>query len=167
MPITFRCEKCRSEIKAPDSAGGKRGKCPHCGHSSMIPSPDREEIPLAPLDEKEEQIRQEELEALKEQERALLREMGGQEAVPLEQKENLTSQDLHHYVVNYCLDMLNGRLERAEHHVKNMKKFKYTAVQAVEEFQTGKAKEPAMDAIPKKVLQGFLLDLKERLRSPD
>ena len=85
MTITFRCEHCHKEVKAPDSAGGKRGKCPHCGQTSYIPSPVSEEdvLPLAPLDSAEERQRRKEIQALLEQERELRAELGGEESVPL------------------------------------------------------------------------------------
>ena len=55
MTVKFRCEKCHKTVEAPDSAAGKRGKCPYCGAMSYIPSPDVEEIPLAPIDESDEE----------------------------------------------------------------------------------------------------------------
>jgi len=37
MSIRFRCHKCKATISAPDSAGGKRGRCPDCGEVQSIP----------------------------------------------------------------------------------------------------------------------------------
>ena len=39
MAITLHCESCKKKINAPDTAGGKWGKCPFCGHKCYIPSP--------------------------------------------------------------------------------------------------------------------------------
>lgn len=167
MSITFRCEQCRKDVKAPDAAAGKRGKCPHCGHSSYIPMPstENEEIPLAPIDE-EEGGRGGKSESFQEMDRTLLHEMSGAGTeVPLDHREDLGSEDLHHFVVNYCLDMFKGDLERAAQHAQKMKTFKYTAIQAVEDFEKNNVTEMVLDVIPKKVLNGFLLDLKERLSS--
>ncbi|MFH1369898.1 MAG: hypothetical protein ABII09_01220 [Planctomycetota bacterium] len=38
MSIRIICEKCGKPVKAPDSAAGKRGKCPFCKNSVQIPS---------------------------------------------------------------------------------------------------------------------------------
>lgn len=38
MSIRTTCQSCGKAVKAPDSAAGKRGKCPFCGHSVRIPS---------------------------------------------------------------------------------------------------------------------------------
>jgi len=153
-------------VKAPDSAAGKRGKCPHCGQSSYIPAPvaDEDLIPLAPVDEAEEQARRREIESLLAVDRRLLRETGGGPDVPLEHKEDLSSADLHHFVVNYCMDVFNGNLERAQLYVRKMKMLKYTAIEAVEDFQTKKTHEAVLDAIPSRVLEGFLKDLKDKLK---
>jgi hypothetical protein len=56
VAIEIHCVRCGKTIRAPDNAGGKRGRCPGCGHEMYIPvPPDQiEEIPLAPVDEEEE-----------------------------------------------------------------------------------------------------------------
>ena len=165
MTLQFRCEKCHKTVKAPDSTTGKRGKCPDCGNTSYIPSMEEpEEIPLAPIDEESEQEKSKEIANLLAKERDLLHEMGGEPSIPLEHKEDLNSEDLHHFVVNYCLDMYKGELTRAEHTAKELKKFKFTAIQAVEDFQTNRAVEPALGEIKKPLLDGFLKDLKKALQ---
>ena len=166
MTVKFLCEHCHKEIKAPDSAAGKQGKCPYCGESNYIPAPaeNREEIPLAPIDEASEQSRVAEVESLRAQERELLHALSGEPEAPLEHKEDLRSEDLRHFVVNYCMDMFNGDLQRADVHVRKLKKFKFTALEAVEDFRAGKVTELVLSAVPKKVLQGYLADLKEKLR---
>ncbi len=57
MSIELHCPKCQKMIRAPDNAGGKRGKCPYCKNAVYIPMPPDEagEIPLAPIDEVEKQ----------------------------------------------------------------------------------------------------------------
>jgi phage FluMu protein Com len=165
MTITFRCEHCRKEVKAPDSAAGKRGKCPYCGNSSYVPSSEKpEEIPLAPMNEEEERRRKEEERKLFEQERQIIAERGGDAEVPLEHRQDYKAEDLYHFVVNYCLDMSQSNLERAETHVRSLKKYGYTAAQAVDDFVSGKALEPALEAIPAKVLRGFLKQLREQVQ---
>jgi len=165
MTIRFHCQGCGKTVEAPDSAAGKRGKCPYCGHSCYIASPmgEEAEIPLKEVDEESSAIKGEspDVAAL---ERELLHEMGSQPEAPLEQKEDLTSADLHHFVVNYCTDMFRGNLERADTIVTKLKKFKFTAIEAVRDFQSGKAKEDSLKAMPPKVCKGFLDALMKKLR---
>ena len=57
MTISFNCESCKKKVNAPDGAGGKYGKCPHCNHRCYIPLPKsegEEELKLAPIDQSEE-----------------------------------------------------------------------------------------------------------------
>ena len=39
MPIEFPCPICHQQVRTPDAAAGKKGKCPHCGTLVMIPAP--------------------------------------------------------------------------------------------------------------------------------
>jgi len=168
MTITFLCEHCHKEVKGPDAAAGKRGKCPYCGHSSYVPYPgeDQKDIPLAPVDTEAERLREEEIRRLASLERDLRSELPGDlPPVPLGQRGDLTSEDLHHFVVNYCLDMSAGLLERADQHAAKLKEFRYLGHQAVEDFLTGKAAEESLSLgnIPPKVLEGLLKRLSKQL----
>jgi len=166
MSITFRCQYCRKEIKAPDTAGGKRGKCPFCGESTYIPSPVSEEdlLPLAPLDEDEERRRRQQIDTLYEQERELIRLSARGPVEPLEERQNLTSADLHHFVINYVLDMARGNTEAADAQVAKLRRFGALGPEAVDDLAGGKAREPALDALPKRVRANFLAELRAKLR---
>lgn len=165
MTITFQCTECHKEVKAPDAAAGKRGKCPFCGHSVFIPAPVAEDdlIPLAPIDEEEERRRSENIRELFRRERDIIAETGSKPAPPLEQKEDLGAPDLHHYVVNYCLDMAEGKLQRADHTAEQLKKLGSPGKEAVDDFVQGRITEKALDSIPKPVLKAFLTQLKSKL----
>lgn len=165
MTITFRCEGCEKTVEAPDSAAGSRGKCPYCGHSSYIATPmsDEDAIPFSDGDA-EDTDTSAETQKLIALDRQLLQAASGAPPVPLDQKEDLTSDDLHHLVVNYCTDVFNGNLERAEVAVGQLRNFKHTAIQAVDDFQSGRSEEPHLKAIPPKVLQGFLTELKKSIK---
>lgn len=165
MSITFTCEHCRKQVKAPDTAAGKRGKCPYCGQSCYIPAPvDQDDVlPLAPIDEDEERRRQEMVRSLHEQERDLIAETGGAEPAPLEHREDLSVEDLYPFVVNYCLDMATSKLDRAETYVAKLKGFGPLGKLAVEDFRKGRAAEQALDIVPKPLLGGFLKQLESEL----
>ena len=165
MAITLRCQRCHRQISAPDSAGGKRGKCPYCGHGTYIPSPvsDEDVLDVAPIDEEAEREQQAAVAKLRARERDLIAETGGAEPVPLEHRDDLSAGDLHHFVVNYCLDMATGNLERAAGHAGELKKFEKLGIEAVKDFQSGGVSEPALTCIPAPVVQGFLKRLGEEL----
>jgi len=167
MSITFQCAQCGQNVQAPDAAAGKRGKCPHCGASNEVPAPaaqqDENLIPLAPIDEHEEKRRQEEIRRLIEQEHDVIAETGGEAPVPLEQRENVTAEDLHHLVVNYCLDLADSQLERAQTHVEKLREFGAVGKEAANDFLTGRVVEPGIDRIPARVREGFLKQLAREL----
>ena len=163
MPITFACEQCGKEIKAPDGAAGKRGKCPKCQHTNLVPEP-ADEIPLAPLDESEEERMRSEEARLRQQEDDLIHEIGGEIEAPLEQRADVSAEDLYHLVTNYCMDMAASKLERADAYAVKLKSFGYPARTAVQDFAAGKYTEPALGAVPPKLLSGFLTQLLAKLK---
>ena len=150
MAIRLQCERCGREVQAPDSDGGKRGKCPYCGHSNYIPAglDGEAPLPLMPVDEQEERARQAEVEALRNQERELLAESG---------------PDAHALVVDYCLDMAASRLDQCRSHLAELKELGRGGVEAVEDFLTQNKIEPALGTVPEQVLQGFLKKLRAEL----
>jgi len=173
MPIKFNCPECGKTINAPDAAAGKRGKCPHCSAVVEIPLPpppppaeeDDDLIPLAPIDEEEERKLDQERKALYDQEKSLLDAASPSgDGVPLEHKEDLTGEDLHHFVVNYLLDMFDGNLERANMHAEKLRGFGFQGIEAVDDFAEGKVSEPALKRIPEPVREGFLRELKARVK---
>ena len=167
MSIQFRCEHCGKQVTAPESSGGHRGKCPYCGGSNYIPAPvnDDDLVPLAPIDEGEERRRQKEIDSLMRAEREILAESGGQPSTPLEHREDLHVEDLHHFVVNYCLDMGKGNLSRARRHIDSLRQYGTMGTEAVNDYLIGKASEKALAILPPKVLRGFLTQLKNELKS--
>ncbi|MHC4986628.1 MAG: TFIIB-type zinc ribbon-containing protein, partial [Planctomycetota bacterium] len=141
MSITFDCTGCGKQIEAPDSAGGKRGKCPFCGQGNDIPAaapaPDDDDLfDLAPLDHEEERRRKAEVQRLLEQERDLLAASAEEAGPPLEQRDSVDTQDLYHFVINYCRDMADGQLERAQTHLQKLKNFRALGKEATEDFLT-------------------------------
>lgn len=168
MSIVFQCEHCHKEVRAPDSAGGRRGRCPYCGQSSYIPAPVSEEdlLPLAPVDEAAEAQRRREVEQALEAERALLAESGSSVEPGGEANQPAKAagpEQLYHYVVNYVLDMSKGQLERAATHVAKLRTFGWTAHEAVSDFQHGKAQEEILKSLPTRVVTGYLSQLKSEL----
>jgi hypothetical protein len=67
-------------------------------------------------------------------------------------------------VVNYLLDMFDGNLERAGMHAEKLRGFGAKGIEAVDEFAEGKIDEPALERIPEPIRQGFLRELKGRMK---
>ena len=166
MALTFKCGHCHKKVSAPESAGGKQGTCPFCKESMYIPMPVSEDdiLDLAPLDETEEQERQRLVAELRAQERDLIANSGLSDSIPLSEREDLAPEDLHHFVINYCIDMADGNLDRAQEHAKELKQFQELAMEAVKYFQIVQGSEPALAKIPPPVVQGFLKALVDKLQ---
>src|SRR5207248_9797396 len=49
MPITFSCS-CGKVFRVPESAAGKRAKCPKCGSVIVVPQPERKAEPATEED---------------------------------------------------------------------------------------------------------------------
>ena len=131
---------------------------------ARVDDEDDDEIGLAPIDDEEERERQEKIRLLMEQERELLAETD--DTKQLEQRDDMDAADLHHLIVNYCSDMLEGKLDRAKTHIDQLRKYRGLAGEAVESFQAGKidpVDQQALAHIPPPVLAGFLKSLKGEL----
>lgn len=131
----------------------------------MAPNEPNEDdlIPLSPLDEDDERRRRDALRENFQADRDLLAAMTRQPMVPLEHRENLTTADLEHFVINYCLDSYDGRKERAFQNVLQLRRFTTLGIQTVEEFIAGK-EEPALKHIPSDHLAKLLHTLLDDVR---
>src|SRR5262245_30094432 len=49
MPIEFPCPTCHQQVRTPDAAAGKKGKCPNCGTIVIIPAPVVALPPASPI----------------------------------------------------------------------------------------------------------------------
>ena len=105
-------------------------------------------IPLAPLDEEEEERQRQLKKELAELGRDLIAETGAKGVIPLEHRENLSAADFEHFVVNYCLDMYRAHPEKTYSYVKTMRKHIDFAREALKNFRSGKTTEPALKIIP-------------------
>ena len=169
MTIKFICDSCGKEIKAPDGSEGKKGKCHFCGEEIVIPQPPKELdddglIPLAPIDEEEERHYKDTINDIVRQEHDVIAQSGGSPKPSMPDPETAASEDLHHFVVNYCLNMSNSKLETAAVELKKLRQYGPTGLQAIDDFVKGDAFELALDVIPARVLEGFLSQLKGELR---
>jgi len=177
MAIEFHCPRCGKLVRAPDEAGGKRGKCPTCGHISYIPMPDDqlEEIDLAPIDEEEERRRR----ALEEEslaaEMQLLKEKqtgpdlgparpdeGGiaPETVPLIPQR---PEDVEALTVEWIRSMADGDIADADRTLALLRQNRQAAIEAVGRL-AGQEPPPAdLIDLPRPVLDRYFKSLIEQL----
>lgn len=173
MPIELHCPACGKTIKAPDDAGGKRGKCPYCAASVYIPMPhaaNEGDIKIAPVDEAAERRREKLLKESITIAAAVAHEVGGvpdvrggnaaRPAIPRETgSPNAAVSDL---VKDYLLAMKESQLESCESILRQLRRQKEAATEHVQGLlldQVG-ARVPG---IPDKLVHAFLKNLGERL----
>jgi phage FluMu protein Com len=173
MGITFHCEYCGKKIEAPETAGGKWGKCPGCKNRVYVPGEQAdEELRLAPLDKEEERKQQELLAETVRLKEDILSETGlppdevasakGQasagSAGALSDAELMTS------IIAYLRQMADGELEEAERTAKAIIPNGAKVARILERMALSKIPEPEIADIPHNVLSGLIKDLCSRLR---
>ncbi len=163
MSINFHCQSCKKKIKAPDDSGGKWGSCPYCNHRNYVPrpkAPNEEELKLVPIDESEEtqygSMMEETFDVTQEilHETDMPEDDGGR---GMGEKEVLLC------IVRYLQHMSRGQLDDAEEMSGRLKGSKELALDVLNRLgRTGKM-EPELEAIPHKLLVGFMKTLREEL----
>jgi len=172
--IEFHCKHCNKLVRAPREAGGKRGKCPYCKQSVYIPTPpdEREEIPLAPLDQEDEHRRKRlEAESLS-IERALLRERreppetgpragSGETAMPPPRGEG--SEDVEALVLSFVKAMRDSKLREADDICIRLRTEPESARDHVQRLLVDEIPPAGLETLPPALFKGFLRTLLDRL----
>lgn len=162
MPIEFHCPKCNQQIRAPDDAGGKRGKCPSCQQSVYIPTPvDKiEPLELTPLDEQEERERERMLEETRRLAEAASQVTRAPQAgadggaTPMQRLPDADRQ-----VIQYVKAMAEGRLEEAEQFAAVLRRHPDQADEAIQRLTMDEMPPDELADVPRPVLLGFLKQL--------
>lgn len=166
MAITFHCEYCGKKIEAPDSAGGKWGKCPSCHNKLYVPSPDAgEELRLAPLDEtdleREKRLMAETYrltqDILKE------REIPDGPSVPTGAIYDMSDRELKNHVILYLRQMAYGELDEAEETAALIAPFAAQALKIIDRIALTEIPEPELADISQQLLSGSIRALRARL----
>ena len=174
LSIELHCPHCNKLIRAPDEAGGKRGKCPYCKQSAYIPLPatDDNVIPLAPVDKEDErraeELRRESVRYAASMSRAAKSRPGSDE--PAASAEGgARSQpppgdviDLAAQVERFVLSMRDSKLDEAEKIVDLLKHAGARPRDYIEGLMLDEM-PPQFEGIPTPLLKGFLRKLLERL----
>lgn len=182
MSIEFHCEHCSMLIRAANEAGGKTGKCPHCGGKTYVPLPPEEldEIPLAPFDAEAEKRRRQaanedaSLQYKLLRERSAPGELGKPGAVRAQQKptpsaapppqhEEVSSRKLTSTIVSFVEAMSQGKLDEAEAVAAKLSKYSAQTIQVLDDMMSTDLGAYGFGALPRPVLLGFLKQLRSRL----
>jgi len=164
MSISFSCECCEKKVKAPDSAGGRWGSCPHCNHRCYIPLPpddSEEELKLAPIDPEEENQYDEMMKETNELTKDMLRQnqMPDDDGRPAPYNE----KDLLKNIITYLGHMAAGNLDQAEAVVGKIIPLKEQARDIIRRMARAERPEPELQDINPKLLQGFMKTLASKL----
>jgi len=173
MGISFHCEYCGKKIEAPDTAGGKWGKCPACRNKVYVPAnnPPDDMLRLAPIDTEEERKRKKmatEVDRLREK---ILDEKDIPEegAVPKNQPAapkpgDLSDAELTTFIISYLRQMADGELDLAEQTAKAILPNGQNAIRPLERIALSEIPAPEIADIPQQVLSGLIKGLRSRIR---
>jgi hypothetical protein len=168
MAITFHCEHCGKKIEAPDSAGGKWGKCPACHNKVYVPASEvDEELKLAPIDTTalEEQrrlmaeTRRIEQEILSEEDEVL--DDSPERAVPV---YDISDNELTKNIIVYLRLMADGDLEQAERFSSSIIHCGKRALKILDGIALSEIPEPELADIPPQILSGLVRTLRTKIR---
>ena len=163
MSIKFHCEHCGKKIDAPDTAGGKRGKCPSCHNIVYVPQMDTDdELTLAPIDETET-----------ERQKRLLAETSLLTQNILQEKEipegagpssaDAGQAELTATIVRYLRQMADGDLDAAQITAETIAAHRRQAKDILEEMAGNDPLVPELPDVPSQVLTGLIRNLRTRI----
>ena len=165
MPIKLHCDHCGKKIEAPDSAGGKWGKCPACHNKVYVPQPVADdELKLAPIDETEEERRKRLMHESYELTRDILHEDAPAPAEPSGGGgPEISEAELTNHVIHYLRQMADGDLDEAQSTAEHITPHRRQAIALLESLARSDPADPELEDIPKQVLAGLIRNLRTRL----
>ncbi|MBN1361159.1 MAG: hypothetical protein JW993_11220 [Sedimentisphaerales bacterium] len=168
MSIKFHCPHCGKRIDAPDSAGGKWGKCPACHNKVYVPqaeSEEDEELKLAPLDETEEERQKRLLAETFQITQSILQERNVPDAgiATSGPSDEISEEKLTEIIVRYLRQMYNGDLDDAQRTVEQIASHRRQSKEVLEQIATSDPPDPELVDIPPHLLSGFIRNLRSRL----
>lgn len=169
MAIEFHCNHCGKQVRAPDEAGGKHGRCPTCHQSVYIPMPDDqiELIDLAPIDKDRER----EAERARRESEALQRKILHEKNLPPETAGSARpvaggfappAVDVEDTVIGFAKAMAEGRLSEAEELAASARRHPRELNDVVQRITSDEIPPDALASIPRPVLLAFLRQLVEK-----
>jgi hypothetical protein len=165
MSIKFHCEHCGKKIDAPDTAGGKRGKCPACHNRVYVPELEaEEELRLAPIDETEEE-RQKRLRAEALQfTQNIFEDTVAPEAPPAGKTgASIDEDELTDSVVRYLRQMADGDLDGAQRTAQTIAAHRREVMGILDQMAANEPPNAELQDIPAQVLSGLIRNLRTRI----
>ena len=166
MAIKFHCDHCGKKIEAPDTAGGKWGKCPACHNKVYVPQSQSADDPLtlAPVDETEEQKRQQLMRESFQITQDILQEKNipeaGAAAAPA---SDVREETLTNYIIQYLRQMADGNLDEAQRTADLIVPHRPKAIPILDHIAKDKTPYPELKDVPQQVLSGLIRNLKTRI----
>jgi hypothetical protein len=172
MAIVFHCDYCGKKIEAPDSAGGKWGKCPACHNKLYVPALESdEELKLAPIDltaeEKEKQLMDETYRLTQD----ILKERDIPEGIPEFDEPvetaglgfEMSQVELKQYVVKYLRLMADSELYEAQKIATLIAPYGARVLKILDKMADGDIPEPELTGISHLVLSGLIRSLRDEV----
>jgi hypothetical protein len=165
MSIKFHCEHCGKKIDAPDSAGGKWGKCPACHNKVYVPLPETEdELKLAPIDETEEERQKRLMAETFQLTQSILQEKEVPNAgLSSQSAQEISNEKMTEAVVRYLRLMADGDLDAAHRTAETIASNRRKAKEVLDQIATSDPPDPELEDIPPQVLSGLIRNLRTRV----
>ncbi len=175
MSIDLHCTHCGRHIRAPDSAGGKHGKCPYCKQDVYVPMAEAEvePIPIAPLDTEGDRRQRELAEEDRQYQAALSHEnreppetpgrgpASAETAMPPPRAEDVI--DVQGLVVKFVQAMKDSNLDRADRIAAKLQTAARQTRDEVQRLMVDELPPPGLESVPPGLYKGFLKALLGRL----
>lgn len=167
MSIVFHCEYCGKKIEAPDTAGGKWGKCPACHNKLYVPSreSDDEELKLAPLDETELERQRRLLAETQRLTQDILSETDIPDGPrdPSRAAYELSDKELKQKIIMYIRQTAFGEMDKARENAALIAPFKAKAMAILDRIALSEIPEPELEDIPQQQIAGSIRDLRAKI----
>jgi hypothetical protein len=182
MSIDFQCKHCGKNIQAPDKLAGKRGKCPKCRNTLVIPElqqADDQPLQLSPLDENEEIERKRLLSETYNVTQTLLNERAVPEETPIEtdlpsdptdisymiSATPVDTKELKQNTLQYFRLLASGDQEQASQYAQLIVPHYKEALEILDDIALNDLSEPELAHIPPHMLSGLIRDLRAQIMS--
>ncbi|MCK4914093.1 MAG: hypothetical protein KAI59_04000 [Planctomycetes bacterium] len=173
MAIVFHCEYCDKKIEAPDTAGGKWGKCPSCHNKLYVPNlaanADDEELKIAPINDSEEAKERKLMAETYQLTQKILEEKETPEgrqtqtAKPAESAPTLSDKQLTEKIISCLRLMADGQLDRADIAIDTLANQIEQAGKILDNIALSEIPEPQLDDIPPQVLAGLIRTMRAKM----
>ncbi len=167
MAIVFHCEYCGKKIEAPDTAGGKWGKCPSCHNKLYVPGMESdEELKLAPLNESDRERERQLMAETYRLTQDILKEREipeGAVAEPAGAIYEMSDSELKRNIIIYLRQMARSELDEADQTAALISPFGPRAREIIDRIALSEIPEPELSDIPQQILASSIRALRNTL----